>query len=45
MHHIQPGPHMSVGSESLNFTFNADGVLGAIRSGRLMVALFDTPDS
>lgn len=45
MHHIQPGPHMSVGSESLNLTFNADGVLGAIRSGRLMVSLFDTPDS
>ena len=45
MHHIQPGSQMSVGNESLNLTFNADGVLGAIRSDRLMVSLFDTPDS
>ena len=36
---------MSVGNESLKLTFNADGVLGAIRSDRLMVSLFDTPDS
>ncbi|WP_404969865.1 GH36-type glycosyl hydrolase domain-containing protein [Vibrio campbellii] len=45
MHHIQPGPQMNVGDESLNITFNSDGVLGAIRSGRLMVSLFDTPES
>ncbi|MEF1282220.1 cellobiose phosphorylase, partial [Vibrio fortis] len=45
MHHIQPGSQMSVGNESLKLTFNADGVLGAIRSDRVMVSLFDTPDS
>ncbi|CAH8242413.1 GH36-type glycosyl hydrolase domain-containing protein [Vibrio aestuarianus] len=45
MHHVTREPQMNIGDESLTMTFHADGVLGAIRSDKLMVSLFDTPAS
>lgn len=38
-------PALIVGNEQLNMTFSPTGVLSAIRSDKMMVSLFETPNS
>lgn len=37
-------PALKVGGEKLNMTFSPEGVLAAIRSNKLMISLFETPN-